>query len=209
MDPCLHPWELLLEGQFLVHADGPGHSRRPVPQFSFSPTALHYDLNLIPMGGFGYEHEDLPWAEKTDERLLWRGTNTGMRHEKGRRWEQSQRPRLVQLGRNTTGTVEILSPEDPRYAGRFGGRLYGPGKNEGNLVIQIWPKSQVVSQMLDIAYVGTPGSCDVTSCEKLVKDYGFQEFMDFHAADKYKYVLDVRPILSSLLVLPHTHRLRK
>ena len=56
---------------------------------------------------FSLVNEDLRWEDRNDDRLLWRGSPTGMWHEEGYTWRNSHRVRLVNLTRST-----IRSDED-------------------------------------------------------------------------------------------------
>ncbi|KAF7316645.1 SPX domain-containing protein [Mycena chlorophos] len=89
MDPCLHPSHMRTHGNYLSHGDGPGPHRLLIPQFSYSTTPLHSDIRpAMPINWVtdDFPHEGrrppvgLSWEERTDERLQWRGSNTGIWH---------------------------------------------------------------------------------------------------------------------------------
>ncbi|KAF8880624.1 glycosyltransferase family 90 protein [Infundibulicybe gibba] len=85
MDPCQHPSHLLLHGQFVSHHTGPVPHRKMFPQFSYCPTLLHHDIMAaMPINwveDIYPRSDDPPWEEKSDERLQWRGSNTGIWHD--------------------------------------------------------------------------------------------------------------------------------
>lgn len=179
MDPCQHPSHLFLSGQFLSHYEGPSPHRVIVPQFSSSATTLHYDILPIPPRGWGEERRDIPWEEKYDERLLWRGTNTGMLFHVGNHWQQSQRVRLVEWANDVRGSVQVLAPP------KEGEELRPAGEGES------WPKVRVFPAMLDISFAVGPVQCDEISCEELRRDYDWRRHMPIEESSRYKYVIDV------------------
>ncbi|KAF7316647.1 SPX domain-containing protein [Mycena chlorophos] len=89
MDPCLHSSHMRTHGNYLSHGDGAGPHRLLIPQFSYSTTPLHSDIR--PAMPINWVTDDFPhggrppplglsWEERTDERLQWRGSNTGIWH---------------------------------------------------------------------------------------------------------------------------------
>ncbi|KAG6817367.1 hypothetical protein H0H87_009554 [Tephrocybe sp. NHM501043] len=184
MDPCLHPRLLLLSGQFLSHHKGPVPHRFMVPQFSYSSTMLHHDITpAMPINWVA----DLPqgtmidWKERGDDRLQWRGSNTGMWHAHNTRWKDAQRARAVM------------------WAGVGGG--VGPGENV--TILPAVGKDRRVGTgesvrwgrwapaMLDVAFAGKPGSCAPEMCKELEKMFEFRKAQDVKAVGNYKYILDI------------------
>ncbi|KAG2123705.1 glycosyltransferase family 90 protein [Suillus cothurnatus] len=99
MDPCAHPSHLLQHGEFLSHGPGPSAYPFPVPQFSYCSSPLHADIRVPIMLSWVEDvdgGEDV-WIEKEEERLLWRGLNTGIHHGKEKPWKDAQRDRLMDL----------------------------------------------------------------------------------------------------------------
>ncbi|KAG6884641.1 hypothetical protein C0993_009358 [Termitomyces sp. T159_Od127] len=183
MDPCLHPSLLLLHGQFLSHNKGPVPHRFMPPQFSYSPTALHHDITpAMPINWIEDLAEDWnpKWEERRDERLFWRGSNTGIWHARDTRWKEAQRARTVMwagtrgAGEGGNGTILKAGKEDQRV-----------GKGE----TAKW--ARWVPAMLDIAFVGEPGSCTPELCEELKKMFEWRRPVDMIASGDYKYVLDI------------------
>ena len=74
----------------------------------------------------------------------------------------------------------------PRHLGR---------RVDDGLVVDKWEREDIAHRYLDLAFAGQPGSCDAESCEKLLTQYNFQTYMSFLDADRYKYIIDVRPSL--------------
>ncbi|KAI5120290.1 hypothetical protein M0805_005796 [Coniferiporia weirii] len=179
MDPCAHPSLLFLGGQFLSHYEGPSSHRMLVPQFSSSTTLLHYDLLPMPPPGWGEERRDVPWESKYDERLLWRGSNTGMMCTPHTRWQQSQRFRLVDLASAVAGDVTVLRPP------KKGGEQYQVGEGEK------WPRARVNPAMLDIAFSSGIVQCEEPTCSELATNFDWRKRMDTEEQSRYKYVIDV------------------
>ncbi|KAG6887517.1 hypothetical protein C0995_014655 [Termitomyces sp. Mi166 len=183
MDPCLHPSHLLLHGQFLSHNKGPVPHRFMPPQFSHSSTTLHHDITpAMPINWIEDLAEDWnpKWEERRDERLQWRGTNTGIWHAQETRWREAHRARTVMWagtrGAGGNGDVVVLG------AGRENQRV---GKGE-TVKWARWAPA-----MLDVAFAGVPGSCAPDLCEELKKVFEWRKPLDMIAAGDYKYVLDV------------------
>ncbi|KAF7973136.1 hypothetical protein HWV62_16184 [Athelia sp. TMB] len=179
MDPCLHPSLLRLSGQYLAHNYGPIPERLLVPQFSYSSTPVHHDI--LPATPINWvadtdPRDDVPWAEKAEERLLWRGTSTGIWHDVGMRWRPQQRMRLVQLANERAGHVDILPPRETR--------------EEKVGLPEMWPAARVNPAMMDVVFAGEPNSCQKATCEEMRKMVPFREMMGPEEAGMYKYVFD-------------------
>ncbi|KAG6827890.1 hypothetical protein H0H92_010053 [Tricholoma furcatifolium] len=183
MDPCLHPSLLLLHGQFLSHGKGPVPHRFMPPQFSYSPTRLHHDITpAVPINWVA----DLPdganpdWDDKVDERLQWRGGNTGIWHASHTRWRETQRVRAVALagidGGDGRENVTIL-------------RGLPEGQKVGNGEQVRW--ARWAPAMLDVAFANKAWSCEPETCEELERIFEFRRPQDVKAAGSYKYILDI------------------
>lgn len=190
MDPCYHPEHLFLEGQFISHYEGPSPHRVLIPQFSSSSTTMHYDILPIPPRGWGDEElqAEIPWDQKYDERLLWRGANTGMLYHVGNHWQQSQRVRLVGLANNVEDDVTVLRPP------RTGEDLVQVGEGEK------WQRARVNPAMFDVGFSGSPIQCDESSHAELIRDFDWRRRMTVRESDRYKYVIDVRNDLFSYIL---------
>jgi hypothetical protein len=182
MDPCLHPSSLLLHGQFLSHNTGPVAHRKMVPQFAYCTTMMHHDIttampinwvqDILPRS------DDPPWEQKTDDRLQWRGSNTGIWHAKETKWRNAQRGRLVLWATHGYGgNITVLPPpKDDRH--RVG---------EGRSV----KKSRYGPSMLDIAFAGAPLNCPAETCDILNQVFEYRKQQNIKTAGSYKYILDV------------------
>src|SRR5882762_2473565 len=140
MDPCIHPSLLHHHGQFLTHSHGPVPDQIMIPQFSYSSTTLHNDIVPATPNNWiaDVHHQDDPdYEDKLDERLLWRGTTTGMFAASNTRWRSQQRMRLVAWANERNGTAFVLPPTKKT-------ERVGKGK--------LLPKSRLNPAMMDIAY---------------------------------------------------------
>ncbi|KAJ7067168.1 glycosyl transferase family 90-domain-containing protein [Mycena amicta] len=191
MDPCLHPSHLRTHGAYLPHGDGPGPQRSLIPQFSYSTTPLHSDirpalpLNWVPDD---YPLEGCPpplglsWDERTDERIQWRGSNTGIWHAADGRWREAHRVRLVALsGSVGSANVSVLVP--PSAVPEESALPVG--------LPQEVPRTRYVNSLLDIAFAGRPINCEPSECKKIEKMFEMRTAHDMEKASKYKFILDV------------------
>jgi hypothetical protein len=178
MSPCAHPSLLHHHGQFLAHEYGPGPWSPPAPQFSYSVTSLHADIR--PATPFNWVEDvpgDVPWDAKTDNRLLWRGSNTGIWQGAGMRyWRGTHRNRMVALADRTRGAADVLvadAADEP-------------------VQTKTLPLRRLNRALLDLEFSGSPLNCDDTTCPELQRMFEWDESMDYRTAGDYKYVMDVR-----------------
>ncbi|KAF9450825.1 glycosyltransferase family 90 protein [Macrolepiota fuliginosa MF-IS2] len=181
MDPCIHPNHFHHHGQFLSHNSGPDPQKAMIPQFSYCSTTLHHNIRIpVP---YGWVEDVLPrnqdprFDDKFDERLLWRGSNTGMFHASSTRWQNSHRDFLVRHTNDFVGVVDVLMPaikEDERV---------GPPRK--------LKKSTLNPAFFDIAFSNKPIACSTTVCPILEEIYPWRPYMGQRDAGDYRYVLDV------------------
>lgn len=183
MDPCLHPYHLVSSSQFLSNrAGGPTPHQYLFPSLAQCSTMLHYDLLPVPSTGYPDINDDLEWEAKYDERLMWRGSASGMFHEVDGLWRQSQRERLVEFMNQMTGTLEILRPVDK----------YGARGKSSSLELNSWPAAFINPAMIDVAFAGNPTGCRDRACKELGNEYEWRSSISIAQARRYKYVMDVR-----------------
>lgn len=108
-DLCRHPYNAALHGITLGQDIAVGGYVNPV--FSLSKTALHSDILAVPVEQWVEDLPVVPWAERTSDRLMWRGSNTGMQYTNDTHWQHSHRIRAINLTRpDATGFVDVLPP---------------------------------------------------------------------------------------------------
>lgn len=163
------------------------------PQFSYSPTLLHHDIKAsMPINWV----EDVPrnidpeWNDKLDERLLWRGRNTGIWHDVNTQWRISHRVRLVRSANELDGNITLLQP------------AASPDERVGEGVPV--RKARVNPAMLDVGFAPEPSSCAPRTCEELREMFDWRSLQSLKTAGRYKYVLDVICFPSELSVVTLT-----
>jgi len=181
MDPCLHPELFYHHGQFLSHELGPVPQREMFPLFSFCSTTVHYNVRLP--STYGWLEDILPrsddpdWNDKVEERLGWRGTNTGMYHGNRTRWRRSHRDFLVSVANELNGTTRVLLPTKSES------EQVGAPKEMRN--------SRLNPAMLDISFAGKPLGCEEAICRLLETMFTWKGKQNIAEAGNYKYILDV------------------
>lgn len=171
MDPCLHPSIFYNHAQYVGHDVGPAPQPTLAAQFAYCSTPLFHDIQPPSFLAWTRDTEPHahgpPWEGRTDERLLWRGSNAGMRHGDDTRWRYAQRARLVAWADTQNGTANILIPgavEDE------GWERIGHGTEVR--------KTLVNPAVLNIAFAGTPLGCDVQYCRYLESQFEWRELLE-------------------------------
>ena len=195
MDPCLHPSHFVQHTQFLQSKSGPSPLLNTLaPQFSSCASLSHLDLLLVPPESYIIDTENVSWAEKSDSRLLWRGSNTGMGNNVDTLWKFGQRERLAHIGMardiQENEKVKVLRSPVLDYH-----HSDSTENNESRLVPvgipEEFDKSKLMAIFLDIKFSGKPIQCDWQTCSEFKNEFDWAERMSVEDADLYKYVLDV------------------
>ena len=109
-------------GQFLSYGLGPAPQPVFSPEFAYCSTTIHHNIRIpVPydwVEDVFSRSADPEWDEKVDERLLWRGSNTGMYHSRTSRWRHSHRTFLVERANELHGTLKVLSPNKTKHEKR-------------------------------------------------------------------------------------------
>jgi hypothetical protein len=182
MDPCLHPEHFHHHGQFLSHNMGPSPQHALIPEFAYCSTTIHHNIRIP--NPYGWVEDIYPrsndpgWDDKVDERLLWRGSNTGIFHAQHTRWHRSHRNFLVEHANEINGTTSLLLPTKSRK------EKVGKPKQVRN--------AHLNPAMMDVGFAGRPISCSSPTCELLEQIFPWWERQSVQEAGNYKYVLDVR-----------------
>lgn len=183
MDPCSHPDHLWHHGQFLSHNNGPTPQKEMVPEFSSCSTTIHHNIHIPTPYGWVDDiprSDDPEWDDKLDERLLWRGSNTGIFHADHTRWRTSHRSTLVGYVNDLNGTLDVLFPPT------------SPHESVGNP--RTVRKAHQNPALFDIAFAGSPHACSPSVCKQLEKLYQWRQRQSLREAGNYKYVLDVSDV---------------
>ncbi|KAJ7088684.1 glycosyl transferase family 90-domain-containing protein [Mycena epipterygia] len=181
MDPCLHPRHFWHHGHFLSYGKGPTPQREMVPELSYCSSTIHHNIR-IPTP-YDWVDDILPrsndpeWDDKVDERLLWRGSSTGIMHSGRTRWQNSHRIGLLRIANDLKGTIPILSP------------MKSKTEPVGE-PIEV-RKSRLNPGIMDVAFAGDPIMCDAETCMLLQKIFPWRRRQSVQEAGDYKYVIDV------------------
>ncbi|KAG6907688.1 hypothetical protein DXG01_007791 [Tephrocybe rancida] len=184
MDPCQNPHLFSRHGHYISKHASP----QPIlaAQFSYSTTPLYHDIQLPSFFGWqadGLAFEDDPeWENKTDERLLWRGSNVGIVNNEETPWRDAHRSRLVSWANDLNGTSNVLIP----------GRIDDEGWQRvgGGTTVK---KALINPALLDVAFVGKPLGCNVQFCRFMETEFEWRKYREFHEKEavQHKFILDV------------------
>lgn len=183
MDPCFHPQHIATHGTFLGLGAGPSPKRFGSPLFSFCASSLHDDIRFTSLfQSSGYAEEDPTWEEKTDNRLFWRGSPTGMFHEEGVNWRQSQRVRLVKMAATDNDTKSDISLLRPAQSPDV------PVGEAENLA-----RSALNDALMDISFAGQVINCAGDVCTTMKDEFSWKDSVPAGrgGSGQYKYLLDV------------------
>ncbi|KAJ7455290.1 glycosyl transferase family 90-domain-containing protein [Mycena galericulata] len=180
MDPCLHPRHFWQHGQFIWQGKGPTPQAEVVPQFSYSASPIHQNIR-VPV-------RYLWWDDKLDERLLWRGSPTGltlrgMESESGNinishstRLQKSHRIGLVRFANELRGTSAILQPVTSEA------EPVGEPIEVRNALLK--------TGLMDVALTGEPFLCEPEFCKLLKAIPYWRDYQSARQAGDYKYCMD-------------------
>ncbi|KAG2004732.1 hypothetical protein CC2G_003257 [Coprinopsis cinerea AmutBmut pab1-1] len=181
MDPCIHPNHFHQHGQFLSHNMGPTPQDAMVPEFAQCSTTLHHNIRYPTPYGWVEDiyprSDDPPFDDKIDDRLSWRGRNTGIFHSSTTLWQNSQRDFLVGFANELEGSIKLLPPNVTETE-PLGG-------------LREMRKSRLNPAVMDIAFAEGPIACSESTCKELEAIYPFRPYQGAKEAGQYKYVIDV------------------
>jgi len=177
MNPCNTP-ELVHISTMNGYVAGPDMIRTPFPLFVQSKTMPFSDLLGCPNEDpFPEPLDDVPWNKKTDDRLLWRGSTTGMEFRvDSPGWNMSQRLRFVQLTNRKDGTVPVLPP--PKTM-----------QEEIGTALE-WELSKLNEFYMDTGFTNMV-QCDEQTCNDLRNNYALKDQIHVEHGKLYKYIMDL------------------
>lgn len=198
MDPCEHPHLFYHHSQFLSQQIGPAPKPTIAAQFAYCSSPIYHDIQpptfIAWVDDVTPRENDPEWEKKTDERLLWRGSNTGLHHNAGSRWRHAQRAGLVAWASDLEGSVNILMPTEGKV---------GNGTSLKRAIVN--------PALTDIAFAGVPVACDGDYCKYLGTQFEWRQKQNTNGKDagNHKYIVDVGPsvllILSDYLLMRIDH----
>ena len=158
---------------------------------------LHHDIQpptfIAWVDDIAPRENDLEWEDKTDERLFWRGSNTGIHHNDGSRWRYAQRVHLVGWASELNGTARVLMPPESASSNSRDRRV-GNGME--------MKKALINPAMMDVAFSGQPLACDPDYCDYLATVFEWRKQLDGNGREvgNHKYLVDVGFLLCSYVL---------
>lgn len=166
-DICNHPEYMDLHGA--LNGRRPHVQQTLLPTFSLSKTALHTDVLGVPMEQWMENLPTIPWERRTQDKLLWRGSNTGAYYSDEIDWRKTHRVRLVELASGGDEMVDVIPPprwgkgDDDDDQERDGDEededddpMVTANKSKKTIqeAMRVLTKNAVERKMLDIAFAG-------------------------------------------------------
>lgn len=177
-DFCNHPANIPLHSLSNNYGVGP-RAVLPHPLFSHSKTSLYADILVTPLEQYDtLVGPDPDWEEKTGNKILWRGSTTGSRYDRGIIWRSTQRVRLA-----------LLTNSDRHDINRT---VYTTASDGSTLHSFDAPLASLNPGYFDVLFTGEPLQCTDGACEAMLRHLPFaKESMTAEEANTYKYILDV------------------
>lgn len=169
MDICQHPEIMPLHG----FTSAPGTDAGPlVPLFTFAKTNIHSDVLVTPLEQYSdsYIGYDPPWDKKDFNKLMWRGSTTGVDFLVTNDWRASQRARLHFLTHELKGDKQVISAE-----------------GEGQMFEQVIPMRNLNKAYMDVSFSGEPVQCDEETCSVMRKVIDFRDTMGLTESYKVRF----------------------
>lgn len=187
MDLCAHPSVPALHGLTLGMTPVPQTTL--LPMFSLSKTNLHADILGIPVEQWAEFPSEAAtnWADKSDDRLLWRGRNTGGIFSKDVDWRSSHRARLAATsGDDARGWTAVLPAPGSLATDDASGRSLGNATLERSL-------GDLNREMLDVGLAYKPIQCSVEdgTCDEIANELTFRPVKRFEEELESRFILDV------------------
>ncbi|GAA5953962.1 hypothetical protein JCM21900_003066 [Sporobolomyces salmonicolor] len=173
MDICQHPEIMPIHG----FTSAPGTDPGPlVPLFTFAKTNIHSDVLVTPLEQYSdtYIGYDPDWDKKEFNKLMWRGSTTGIDFYVQNDWKNSQRARLHFVANEQKGSKDVLYAE-----------------GDGAVREKQFNVNGLNRAYMDVSFSGGPVQCDPETCEIMNELIDFQPTMGLSDSYKYKYVMDV------------------
>ncbi|GMK57357.1 hypothetical protein CspeluHIS016_0401910 [Cutaneotrichosporon spelunceum] len=183
-DICANPYLAPLHG-LTIEPHEPDSQPRPhtqlLPLFSLAKTSLNSDILITPLEQFARPEKDWSWDDKSDQRLYWRGSPTGisMMH-KGVPWRHSHRWRLHRFANSAMGERDVLVPR-ARNGSSFG------------WATERLDAAAVSKWFFNMQLAGKPIQCDEDdgTCDEMEEEITWAKFDPPKAARASKFLLDI------------------
>ncbi|WRT70499.1 uncharacterized protein IL334_007497 [Kwoniella shivajii] len=205
MDICKNPNLIPIHG-YLTNKKPFVNNLTPI--FTLSKTNLHSDILGVPVEQWVEDSSSSSqdpvssWENKQCDKLLWRGSNTGIVHSINTSWRNSHRTRLVSLTHYHDDDGSQYEDEDVNLSQNEKDKMmieYIPPPKGLKIRAELEKSIQKQSldewnkQIMDLSFTGTPIQCDQDdgTCDDLLDEFSWVEHMSHEDEKKYKYILDV------------------
>ncbi|TXT13364.1 hypothetical protein VHUM_00731 [Vanrija humicola] len=183
-DICHNPYLVPLHG-LTLEAHTPDSHPRPhsqlLPLFSLAKTSVNSDILVTPLDQFADRTgRDPVWEKKSDPRLVWRGSPTGMAEmTRDVPWRQSHRVRLHHFANNHSRALTS-------FMLRHDVLPLGYATENGTT-------ARVGDYFFDMALAGQPIQCDEEdgTCDDMEQEIDFAPFQRSTTMNKHKFLLDI------------------
>lgn len=144
------------------------------PIFQLSKFARNPEFLTTPLDAYenATSSHSLSWDQKTEDKVLWRGTTTGDSYSKRKNydWHKSHRPRLVLMANSDEGERDIWV------------------KRNGMWQSETWPMAELNAHWMDVALSAEPHQCnkDDGTCEEMSAELTKKSRVNHDEAAKYK-----------------------
>ncbi|KAH7096374.1 hypothetical protein BKA62DRAFT_719729 [Auriculariales sp. MPI-PUGE-AT-0066] len=182
MDPCTTP-DLVHISAYLNYPEGPWPTRDPQPWLTLSKELPAGDILGVPTEGeFGHKADGIPWREKRDARMLWRGAPTGLAYnEDTPAWNMSARLRFVQLtnrGESADAEVPVIPPPPREDVQQPIGET------------RWWKLSKLNKWFFDTGLF-LISQCQPSVCDEMRRIYGTKPKVNHNVEHNYQYIMDM------------------
>lgn len=148
------------------------------PIFQLSKFSRNPEFLITPLDAYenatdhAKQADSLTWDQKTENKLLWRGTTTGDSYSKrkGYDWHRSHRPRLVLMANAKKGERDVWVQKN------------GVWKK------QRYSLAELNEKWMDIAITNDPHQCNKEdgTCDEMARELTKKDRLNHEAAAKYK-----------------------
>ncbi|KZT55615.1 glycosyltransferase family 90 protein, partial [Calocera cornea HHB12733] len=180
MNPCWQPQLTKVSGFLASYGQGPGPQERKKLVFSLSKTeGLHGDVLTVPndLADPWFEgSEEIAWADKAEDRVVWRDWTTGVFHHPDMPWRTSHRVNMV-------STLTAKSGDRPVLPARRSDQPVGTP--------HVMDAGELNPAMADVGYIIRPIQCDGGACEEMETMFDWRRPLTLQKLRKYKFLLDI------------------
>lgn len=163
-----------------LHASAIADYRMPIsplmPQISVCRTLRNSDIVGVPLDAVYQNPPLVRWKDKTNPKVLWRGSPTGIYHNKKMPWRQAQRERLHYFANNMSDATAPVLIQD-----------------KDGLHTENFPLKVMNEAWFDVGLFGGPSQCSEEdgTCDEMETEFEWRPSVRGDEALEYKYIVDV------------------